>query len=657
MAEEQPAEAVGSMKLRFIVTIVLLAGIILHGCGSSDWARRIDWPGIDMQKLPAAGDYPGEPALILLDEGSVEVNLLTETAFSVYDRHTIVKIFNSRGFRYANIAVPYNNHSEVDEIKARTIGPDGKITVLNPEKIYDVNLYPNFIFYSDQRARIFTLPAVTEGSIIEYRYRITINNRTYGNQWRFQHDIPILRSQFTLIKQSEWEIDYRIFGDVTPPVVTNLPAGFKQTLVWEAGPLPPLHPEFLMPPMNEVGARLTIAPAGISSWSDLASWYDGLVKQGMDNRDGLSDLADSLTSGLTSDREKLKVMFEWTRDELRYIAVEIGIGGYQPSPAGEVYFERYGDCKDMTTFLCALADEAGIPVYQALVSTRQNGLSDTTLPSAAQFNHVIAYAPEIGPDGLWMDATDKSCAFGSLPWYDQDLNVLQVGPEGGSRLRRTPASGPENNISRVEWHAKMDSTGSATITAMTTAGGIVANEIREELRETSLREQREWLEINLEERCPGSEIDSFAMHHLENPDSDLEIVYRIDDRDFADSLSGMLVLKPGAMTGEKLSSFFHNDARTFPVRIQIPVKTVFNLNVHLPEGWHPSIPDRKYESKSDFGVCSLKWDSTSEEIRIVVETLLQAGEIEPEAYGKFTRYLDETRKILETPIVLQNQRR
>jgi hypothetical protein len=653
VVENRPVNVMGSMNAKIILMSVLLSGLIFWGCGGSDWARRIDWPDIDTQKLPAAGDYPGEPAIILLDEGSVEVNQLSETAFSIYDRHIILKIFNSRGFRYANIAVPYNGHSEINDIEARTIGPDGKITVLNKNKIYDVNLYPNFVFYSDQRARIFTLPAVTEGSIIEYRYRITINNRTYGNQWRFQHEIPILRSRFTLIKQSEWKIDYRIFGDVSPPTVTNLPAGFKQTMIWEAGPLPPLHPEFLMPPINEVGARLDIAPVGISSWSDLASWYNGLVKLGMDKRDGLSNLADSLTTGLTSDHDKLKALFEWTRDELRYMAVEIGIGGYQPSPAEEVYFERYGDCKDMTTFLCALAEEAGIPVYQALVSTRQNGLPDTTLPSAVQFNHVIAYAPGIGTHGIWMDATDKSCAFGSLPWYDQDLDVLQVGPEGESRLTRTPASRPEENISETAWSADLDSSGSAMVNAITTAGGIIANELRAQLRETSLREQRDWLEMTLEERCPGSEVDSCMMHFLEMPDSTLEMKYRFEDPDFAELLPGMLVLKPGTMTGEKLSSFFHNDTRTLPVRIQIPVKTVFKLTVHGPEGSYPAIPVKKYESRSEFGSCSLLWDSTTEELRIRVETVIQAGEIAPASYEAFLRYLDDTRKILETPIVLE----
>ncbi len=473
-----------TIRDKFLV-FLLPAMIILQGCSGNDWARRINWPGIDIKNLPTETQFPGVPALILEDEGSIDIHVLSDAAFSVYDRHTIIKVFNSRGFKYANIAVPYGINSEVDEIEARTIGADGKITVLNPEKIYDVNLYPNFVFYSDQRAKIFTLPAVTEGCILEYRYRITIRSRTYGSRWRFQSEIPTLKSRFKLFKQSDWDIDYRIYGPVSEQTVADLPAGFKQSMVWEAGPLPALKSEVFMPPLVETGARLTIAPVGISSWSDLAHWYYNLVKPNMDKRGELSDLADSLTAHLPSDREKLKTVFEWTRDKLRYLAVEIGIGGYQPSPVEEVFYERYGDCKDMTTLLCALADEIGIPVYQALISTRQNGLPDTTLPAATQFNHVIAYAPTTGPNGLWMDVTDKSCAFGTLPWYDQDVPVLFIGPDGAGKLMRTPGSNPSDNLAVTDWQIVLDHSGSAVVNAHTISYGIIANELRNQLQQIS----------------------------------------------------------------------------------------------------------------------------------------------------------------------------
>jgi len=607
---------------------------------------------MDLKKLPTEEEYPGEPAIILLDEGSIELHTLSETAFSIYDRHTIVKILNSRGFKYANIAVPYGANSEVDEIEARTIGPGNTITVLNPEKIYEVTLYPNFVFYSDQRAKIFTLPAITEGSIIEYRYRVILNSRTYGSQWRFQSEIPVLKSRFKLVKQSEWKIDYRIHGNVSEPAITNLPAGFKQSLIWEAGPLPPIRSEAFMPPFSETGTRLTIAPFGISTWYDLSQWYYALVRSSMDKRRGLSELADSLCAHLDTDRDKLQAIFQWIRDKVRYIAVEIGIGGYQPSPAEDVFYDRYGDCKGMTTLLCALAEEINIPVYQALISTRQNGLPDTTLPAATQFNHVIAFAPTLGPEGLWMDPTDKSCAFGALPWYDQDLPVLLIGQQDGGRLMHTPASTPEDNLSDMGWEVALREDGSAHVSAQVHYCGITAHEIRHQLRALSTADQKEWLEILLEERCPGSKVTSFEISHLWEPHLPLRISFDFYSDRFAQVIPRMLVIRPGIMINAKLPSYFHSNTRYHPVRLQIPAAKKFVIEISLPENWLPETEsDSLYEDNS-FGRYSLAWETKKEMLVISYTEILPAQEIGVSSYPTFLRHLDSLRLLLDASVIV-----
>ena len=63
-----------------------------------------------------------------------------------YDQ--IATIFDPRGYKYANVMIPYSSQSQVESIEARTISVDGEITVVNPDKIYDVNLYPDFVFYT-----------------------------------------------------------------------------------------------------------------------------------------------------------------------------------------------------------------------------------------------------------------------------------------------------------------------------------------------------------------------------------------------------------------------------------------------------------------------------------------------------------------------------
>src|SRR5260370_17286965 len=73
--------------------------------------------------------------------------------------------------------------------------------------------------------------------------------------------------------------------------------------------------------------------------------------------------------------------------DVRYVAIEVGIGGYQPHPADAIFHNRYGDCKDKVTLLSTMLHEIGIESYYVLVDDRR-GIVIPDVPSPAG-NHVI----------------------------------------------------------------------------------------------------------------------------------------------------------------------------------------------------------------------------------------------------------------------------
>src|SRR5439155_21618233 len=107
-----------------------------------------------------------------------------------------------------------------------------------------------------------------------------------------------------------------------------------------------------------------------------------------------------------------------TQGDVRYVAIELGIGGYQPHLADEVLKNRYGDCKDKVCLLLSLLAAAGIPGEPALVKTAGEGVLDTALVDLGQFDHMIARV-QLGDEVVWVDPTASSCALGYLPGADQ----------------------------------------------------------------------------------------------------------------------------------------------------------------------------------------------------------------------------------------------
>jgi hypothetical protein len=145
-------------------------------------------------------------AVILCDYGKVSFNYGSHV---VIERHTRIKILDRKAIDRANITLPYytvDDLEKITNIKAQTINfsPQGKMTVhqVEDKQIFDVKENDKW------RQKRFTLPAVNEGSIIEYRYTTLSKNYTYLEAWMFQSDIPTVHSEFRAVIGQD--LDYKI---------------------------------------------------------------------------------------------------------------------------------------------------------------------------------------------------------------------------------------------------------------------------------------------------------------------------------------------------------------------------------------------------------------------------------------------------------------
>jgi len=621
-----------------------LLALLLASCSSTTtWLNDAELHRTLREPLSAAEQHADAGAVVLLDEGSMEINSGGEIGLSIFERHRIVRILNPRGQRYANIIIPYGSTSRVDEIQARTVEPGGSIIPLQDADIFDVSLYPNFVFFSDQRAKIFTLPGIADGAVIEYRYRLTISGRTFWHSWTFQDEVPVVLSRFTLVKPGEWDVVCRSYGTPITPAVTTAPAGFRSRHVWEARDLPPLRSEFGMPPDPEVITRIALAPVGFKTWDDIAHWYAEVVGKRNIGGSVLEAMADSLTRFEQSNLDKLRRIFEWVRDQVRYVAVEIGAGGYEPHSADEVFAKRYGDCKDLVMLLSALAHEANIDVRPVLISTWHNGKPDTTLPSALQFNHLIGFAPDVAPGGIWLDATDKAGIFGRLPWYDQGVPVVVAGPANKGYRTITPEDPPSANNAILDWNAELNSDGSALVSGKSILTGALALELRNDLRVADTTDMLQWLRTSLAHRCPGATLLSYTLPSVRPPQDSLTVIYKFRAPSFGVSRDSLIVIRPWAFNTTTLADYFRDPQREHPVRFRYPSQSEFRLTLYAPLGWHHHAATSADSLKAPCG--RGEWNITAQTgfAQLRMKVAMQGKDLTPAEYPAFREFLDATR--------------
>lgn len=631
------------MRATIKYTILLSILAILVSCTkSTHWDSEIGWEKLDINSLPTKEQYPNSGAIILHDEARIETYGDEDDGWTLYSRHRIVKIFDIRGHHYANMAVPYSPQNEIEDLQARTISPTGKIKVVNPENIYDISLYPNFMLYSDQKAKLFTFPAIENGSVVEYQYSVRYKGHNYGNSWSFQDNVPVLFSKFEINIPADSEPIYKLSGIEIEPVIKKAPKGFKAKYIWQAKNLPALEPEIGMPVRKHAVARLNISSNNTKTWKDVGDWYRKLSKPQMIVSDELTNLVEDITQGIVDNNEKLRAIFNWVIANIRYISVSIGIGSYQPHPADEVLQNRYGDCKDMTTLLCTMAKEANIDVYPVIISTWQNGIVDTSLVSVGYFNHLIAFCPSVGDNGIWMDATDNACSYGALPWYDQDRLVLVV-LEDSSVFKRTSKLNYLTNRKKTDWEIDLKDNGSAKIIGEDRNWGAQANDLRYDLLYQSEKDKRKWIEKKIAEKCEFTKLDSMSVNGA-NPIKDPLIVnYTFSTERFANSVDSNLIFCPGDFSSLNLADYFMEDERNYPIQFKFGMQHQVNFTINLPLQWKVKSQDEDKTVTSDFGEASWRWYTRGNKLIIQNLFILNGESIEPANYSKFKSFLKEVK--------------
>ena len=622
---------------------------LLFECSSSKWFGETDLSELELSGA-AREEYPDASAVVILDEARVDITHLEEQAFSTMKRHRIVKILNENGFRHANFVIPFDNHTEIIDLKARSIRPDGEIIPLDTRSVFETSLYPDYVFYSDVKALRFAMPAVEPGTILEFEWQLQARNFTFWTRWPFQQADPVQLSRYSVRFPRGLDINWKSYsGDIRPEIISD--GGRYVTYVWERRDIPALHPEMGAPPGVEEISSLLFSPVGISSWDDVAEWYQHLAESRMRPDRTIKQTVDSLLTGVREPLDKLQTIFEFVRDKVRYLAIEIGIGGYQPSPASRVLSHLYGDCKDMATLIVAMADAAGIDANPVLISTWQNGPMDTTIVSPAQFNHAIAVADFSDGTTVWMDPTDKQTGFGELPWYDQNRLVLVVDDSSNACITRTPETGQKNQSIR-KWDLVMDDSGKMAGSVSMQFLGTPARNLRLVLRKKPDFVHSDWCARELLGRFPGANVSAYKIQGLDTVNQPLKIDIHFSTGIRLDTTLAYTVFQPGTWSQYEWHRLFAPVTRISDIAIEYSLVVQDEGRIQYPKTWALITDPFSTSMSKPFGGYYFRIKADSNQIDYKRYFRISEPRIHQTQYDMFRNFLNEVAWYDLEPVIL-----
>lgn len=351
------------------------------------------------------------------------------------------------------VAETYHNKLSIDEVTCKI---DGR--ALRDFKPLDEYYSIDDIFYSDARVCYFNLLLPKIGSTADVTFKQTVTDPHYFTSVYFFDEYPVLAKEivFTVPRWMKVEFKDMNFGtfdirktsvydaqsdcDVLTFTAKNLPAAKSE----KNAPGPTyIYPHIMVMCKSAVAGAEQLTY--FNTLNDQYAFYNKLVKSTTYDQTVIATKAKELTLGLKNDVDKIKAIFYFVQDNIRYIAFEDGIAGLKPENADEVLRKKYGDCKGMANLTKALLVALGFDARLCWLGTNHIAY-DYSTPSLAVDNHMIC-ALNYGGKIIYLDATETYIA---LYEYAERIQGRQVMIEDGEKyqLNRIPLATPVQNMDK-----------------------------------------------------------------------------------------------------------------------------------------------------------------------------------------------------------------
>jgi hypothetical protein len=546
------------------------------------------------------------------DEKTNAVLLYSETNVTVVSEEKVrtqvreaYKILRPAGREHGLVGAYFHRGRKITNLRGWCIPAQGKDYEVKEKDAIETSAVEGFEVFSDVKVRLLRIPAPDPGNIIGYEYEVEEQPYFLQDIWRFQETDPVRESRYSLQLPAGWE--YRASW-LSYPEVKPIERGGNVSL-WTVSDVKGIRHEPEMPPWAGLAGQLVVSffPAGgssrkneLASWEGMGSWYANLTDGRMDSSDAIRQAVSGLAAGKTATLAKMQAIAGFLQTDIRYVEISLGIGGWQPHAAPDVFSHKYGDCKDKATLMHTMLHEIGVESYLVLINMRRGGVTRAT-PPRKEFEHAILAIklPDDAKDPsliavmqdsrlgriLFFDPTNEVTPFGQIGGYLQASYGLLVTPRGGELVQLPQQPSNMNSIQRTA-KLTLDTNGRLKGDVKEVRMGDSATSQRWRLRTVTNDTDR----IKPVENLLAGSLSSFRITHatvvnLQHTDQPFGFNYSFESDSYAKNAGNLLLLRPRVMGSKSSGILETKEPRKFPVEFDGPVRDTDSFEITIPPGY------------------------------------------------------------------------
>jgi hypothetical protein len=474
---------------------------------------------------------------------------------------------------------------------------------------------------TDVKEKVLQIPAPDVGNVVGYEYEEDEQPLVLQDVWDFQREIPVRETHYSLQLPPGWA--YKAYW-INYPETKPTESGTQ--LQWTVGDVKGIRQEAEMPPLNGVSGRMVVSffpqggalTRGFTNWQEMGAWYGGLTSGRRDASPQIKQQVATLTSASSTPLDKMKALAQFTQHDVRYVSIQLGIGGFQPHPAADIFVHRYGDCKDKATLMSSMLSQIGIDSYYVVINVERGAVVPEMPANIAAFNHVILaikLPPNVASPSLtatvqhprlgtllYFDPTNELTPFGEIGGYLQSNYGLLVTPDGGELVELPRQATAMNSIQRTG-KLTLDSTGTLTGDVSETRVGDRAWSERGRLRAVNKNTEKV---KPIEDLLAGSlsifHITHATIDNLNQTDQPFGFHYSFEAQNYAKNAGGLLLVRPRVL-GIKSSGLLETkEPRKFPIEFEGPSRDTDAFEITIPAGY--VVDDVPPPVDADYGFAS-----------------------------------------------------
>lgn len=381
--------------------------------------------------------YPDFNEVVLLDYQGYDISIENKKLKIIQNTSFESMILSENGIHNNEESFTYSELVKLLEYDAfSVINSNGKDKKVKVTQSAEKNSSSSSVFFDDIKERQLIFPHLEKGAKKVYNYKREFVDPFLLHKYMFIGGYPIKDATFEVKTDKNVNIGFKIFND------PNNTIQFKKTEVkgkivytWTLKDVKAFKFESNSPGVLHSAPHIDIyikdytindkKTVVLDDVTLLHKYYQGFVNN-LNKKEciDLKKITEDITKDKTTDEEKIKSIFYWVKDNIKYVAFENGYEGFIPREADLVFERKFGDCKDMANIIVSMAEYAKIKdVNLCWIGTREIPYSYTELATPAVDNHMIA-AYKKGDEYIFLDATDRETRYGLPTSFIQGKEAL-----------------------------------------------------------------------------------------------------------------------------------------------------------------------------------------------------------------------------------------